>query len=59
MKILSQLEALIHSQNISLVLSITKIFIKYSQLQPEVNQKIHQIIKPCLLSFIGHPFPEI
>lgn len=50
---------MIHSQNLSLVLSITKIFLKYSLIQPEISQKIQEIIKPCLLSFIGHPFPEI
>ena len=50
---------MIHSQNLSLVLSIAKIFIKYSLIRPEIAKKVQEIIKPCLLSFIGHPFPEI
>ena len=58
-QVLSQLETKIRSQNLALVLAITKIFLKYGTLHPKFLPKIHAIVKPCLLAFIGSPFPEI
>ena len=46
-----------HSQNSALVLAISKIFIKYGQLQPKLFDKIQSIMKPCLLAFINNPLP--
>lgn len=57
MEFLNKLDTKIRSQNLSLVLSITKIYLKYAKIEPALMPQIQLKIKPCLMSFLNSGAP--
>lgn len=58
MELLAKLDQRIRSQNLSLVLAICKIYLKYGKIEPKLMPQIQAKMKPCLLSFINSGIPE-
>lgn len=53
MEFLNKLDTKIKSQNLSLVLAIAKIYLKYGNIHTTLLPQIHAKIKPSLLSFLN------
>jgi hypothetical protein len=56
---LNTLDNKIKSPSLSVVSSLTKLYIKYGELRPGLMSKVMVQVKPSLLAFTNHEHPEL